>query len=365
MTDLVFPGATHNRYQHTLGAFQLMNDAVENLRQKGVNITEEEHKAVCIAILLHDIGHGPFSHSLEQVIVESLCHEQLSRLFMLRLNDEFKGKLSLAIEIYQDKYPRRFFHQLINSQLDLDRMDYLRRDSFYTGVREGLSGYERLISMMNVKDNNLVIEQKGIYSVENFLLSRRFMYWQVYLHKTVIIAEMMLIKILERARELALAGKQLPCSPALHFFLYQNISITDFRDSEVLNKFAAIDDNDIIQAIKLWTNDDDFILAYLSKCLTERKLLKIEFSNQKFDELRLENIMNELVNKLKIDKVACKYLVFSDSVANAIYDASGEKIQVLLKDQTVVDLEEASLDFNQALLSDPVQKFFLCFPSFN
>lgn len=363
MTDLVFPGAVHTRFQHALGAFQLMNDAIETLRVKGVEISEEEHRAVCIAILLHDIGHGPFSHALEQEIVENVDHEQLSLIFMNELNSQFDGKLTFALDIYQDNYPRRFLHQLISSQLDLDRMDYLRRDSFYTGVREGLSGSERLISMMNVKNDKLVIEQKGIYSIENFLLARRFMYWQVYLHKTVINAEMILVHILGRAKELARSKRLIFCSPALHHFLYTDVEQEHFKDSKVLDKFAALDDNDILQAIKVWTLEKDFVLAALSSFLTERKLLKIEFSNQPFDLSDIKIKMDKTSSSYRINTSLTHYFVYSDSVSNSLYDAHGEKIQVLLKNDEVVDLENASLDFNSALLSDPVQKFFLCYPS--
>jgi uncharacterized protein len=362
LTNLVFPGAHHTRFQHALGAFQLMNETIENLRNKDVPITPEESKALLIAILLHDVGHGPFSHALEESIVESTNHEELSLFLMKALNDKFSGELEQGIQLFQDKYNRPFFHELISSQLDIDRLDYLRRDSFYTGVSEGSIGSDRIIRMMNVRNDNLVIEQKGIYSIENFLIARRLMYWQVYLHKTVISAEQLMVKILARAKELARKKIRLSASPALAFFLENDIKKDDFNDFKILDKFAELDDSDIIQSVKLWTKSEDPVLSLLCNNLLNRKLFKNEFFTEMINEQRINDLKKLIVTKYKVSLEDSKYFVFSDSVTNYFYDVSGTKINILLNDETIVDITNTLSGFNVSILTDPVQRFFLCYP---
>ena len=362
LTNLVFPGAHHTRFQHSLGSFQLMNETIENLKSKDVIITDEESKALLIAIMLHDIGHGPFSHALEESIVESTNHEDFSLFFMKALNKKFDGELEQGIKLFQDHYHRPFFHELISSQLDIDRLDYLRRDSFYTGVSEGSIGSDRIIRMMNVRDDKLVIEQKGIYSIENFLIARRFMYMQVYLHKTVISAEQLMVKILARAKELARKKVKLSASPALSFFLENDIKKDDFNDENILEKFAELDDSDIIQSVKLWTRSEDNVLSLLSNYLLNRKLFRTEFFNNKVEEKKMSDMKTLLTKKYHLSLEDCKYFVFSDSVINYFYDISGTKINILLNNEAVVDITNTLSGFNRSILSDPVQRFFLCYP---
>ncbi|MEK7256429.1 MAG: HD domain-containing protein, partial [Bacteroidota bacterium] len=284
LSGYVYPGALHTRFHHAMGALHLMSLAVEVLRSKDVDISEEEAQSVSIAILLHAIGHGPFSHTLERTLV-TVPHEELSLPFMERLNEIFEGKLSLAIQIFKDQHPKKFLHQLISGQLDMDRLDYLSRDSFFTGVSEGVISYDRIIKMLAVKDGELVVEEKGIYSIEKFLIARRLMYWQVYLHKTVLVAEQMLVKTLERAKELALSGIRLDVSKSLAFFLYQNVSREDFaaNGEEMLRHFSRLDDYDILAALKNFTESEDPLLAWLSTCLLDRRLFKIELRNEPFE----------------------------------------------------------------------------------
>lgn len=362
LTNLVYPGAQHTRFQHALGAFQLMNETIENLRNKDIPISADESKALLIAILLHDIGHGPFSHALEESIVESTDHEDISVFLMKSLNKKFHGELEQGIQLFQDEYDRPFFHELISSQLDVDRLDYLRRDSFYTGVSEGSIGSDRIIRMMNVRNDNLVIEQKGIYSIENFLIARRLMYWQVYLHKTVISAEQLMVKILARAKELSRRRIKLSASPSLAFFLENEINKDDFNDDIILDRFAELDDSDIIQSVKLWTRSDDLVLSLLCNNLLNRKLFKIEFYNDKVGEQKMEDLKEHIVTKYKVCLEDCKYFVFSDSVTNYFYDVSGTKINILLNDETIVDITNTLSGFNVSILTDPVQRFFLCYP---
>jgi HD superfamily phosphohydrolase len=298
LSYLVYPGAHHTRFHHVLGCEYLMQQAIETLRLKGVDISSDEEEALCIAILLHDMGHGPFSHALEHSFVEGLGHEDISLLFMELLNREFKGALSLAIQVFKGEYPKKFMNQLISGQLDMDRLDYLKRDSFYSGVAEGNINVERLIAMLNVVDNQLVVEYKGIYSVEKFIMARRFMYWQVYLHKTGIVAENVLVKILDRAKYLIGCGIKLSCSKTLLVFLENDISHKTF-DFKVLEAFSKLDDYDIMSAVKAWTDHEDFILSYLCASLVNRKLPKIEMRNERFDEIYIEKIRNQVKKRCK------------------------------------------------------------------
>jgi len=288
LSHLVYPGALHTRFHHVLGCTNLMQQAIETLQSKGHEITEEEAKGVTLAILLHDIGHGPYSHALEHSIAKGVHHEELSLIFMQKLNEEFNGQLATAIEIFTNRYPKKFLHQLVSSQLDMDRLDYLKRDSFYTGVSEGVVSNQRIIKMLDIVNDELVIQEKGIYSIEKFIVARRLMYWQVYLHKTVISAEFLLVKVLERAKELANKNIELFCSPAFHLFLYNDITKEEFNKIEVLEAFSKLDDYDILGAIKVWTNHEDKILALLSTMITDRKLLKVAIQKEAFTEDDLE-----------------------------------------------------------------------------
>src|SRR5690606_2494785 len=308
LSYLVYPGAHHTRFHHALGCMHLMQKAVETLRQKGIKISSDEEQALYVAILLHDIGHGPFSHAMEHSIV-NIHHEDISILFMNKLNQEFNGQLSLAIEIFKGNYHRNFLHQLISGQLDMDRMDYLKRDSFYSGVAEGNINSERLIQMLNVVDDSLVIDEKGIYSVEKFLVARRLMYWQAYLHKTSIVAEQMLMKALQRAKELTETGITLPCGSAFSFFLENTIDQTNYDDS-VLEKFSKLDDNDLVSALKEWQNTDDYVLSRLSQMILDRDLLKIEISTEKISKERITELQTLLSQKETISAKDSKYFIF-------------------------------------------------------
>lgn len=361
LSYLVYPGAHHTRFHHALGCMHLMQKAVEVLRFKGVKISSKEENALLIAILLHDIGHGPFSHTMERSIAEDVHHEDISLLFMQELNKEFEGKLDLAIDIFQGKYPRKFMLQLISSQLDMDRMDYLKRDSFYTGVAEGNINSDRLIQMLNVVDDVLVMEEKGIYSIEKFLMARRLMYWQAYLHKTSLVAELILIKILQRAKELTLKGSNLPTSKALLYFLQHKISIDNF-DSVVLNKFSQLDDYDIVSAIKEWQFSEDFILSTLSKMVINRDLLKIRVSAEKFDKNTIEQFIEKFVANNHGSRQDAKYFIFKGKIENQAYRKDVEPIHILRKDKTIEDVAEASDQLNLKALSKPVTKYYICFP---
>lgn len=361
-TSIVFPGANHTRFEHALGAYKLMNDAVQSLRSRGVQISDEESEALQLAILLHDIGHGPFSHALENSIVPNITHEELSLIFMDSLNRQLKGRLDLAIRIFRNEYPRKFFHRLISSQMDIDRLDYLQRDSFYTGVAEGNIGSGRIVSILNVKDDELVIDHKGIYSVESFLISRRLMYWQVYLHKTVISAEQLLLKILKRAKFLADLGIELYSGTAFSFFLYSDIKSSDYNKSNILDNFAGLDDFDIFSAIKIWTEHSDKIMSNLCRRLVSRNLFKIEIADKPFINERIQQLMNEFRLKYPFSEEETAYFIFSDSVQNYFYDPEGTKINILLKDGSIVDISNNLSGFNLALPTDPVERFFLCYP---
>ena len=361
MSYLVYPGAHHTRFHHALGCMHIMQKAVQTLRFKGVTISEEEENALYIAILLHDIGHGPYSHAMEHSIVEEVHHEELSLLFMEQLNKEFDGKLALAIQVFKGEYHRKFMLQLISSQLDMDRMDYLKRDSFYSGVAEGNINSERLIQMMNVQDDYLVIEEKGIYSVEKFLVARRLMYWQAYLHKTSVVAELILTKILKRAKELTQKGTVLPCSEPLQFFLQNKISLADF-DKSVLDKFSYLDDYDVLGAIKAWQFHDDFVLQSLCRMILNRDLLKIQMSDDKHNKENLLALKNKYVSITGISDKEADYFVFKGKLKNQAYSKSSEPIRILKKDKTIEDVVEASDQLHLKALSKPVTKYFICFP---
>ncbi|MDQ7960642.1 HD domain-containing protein [Flavobacterium lindanitolerans] len=361
LSYLVYPGAHHTRFHHALGCMHIMQKAVEVLRYKGVIISNEEEKALYIAILLHDIGHGPFSHAMEHSIVENVNHEAISLLFMNKLNEEFDGQLTLAIRVFKGEYHRKFMLQLISSQLDMDRMDYLRRDSFYSGVAEGNINSDRLIQMMNVVDDVLVIEEKGIYSVEKFLMARRLMYWQAYLHKTSLVAENMLVRVLKRAKELSQKGIVLPCSEPLLYFMQHKVELNDFDDA-VLERFSQLDDTDIIAALKAWQNHNDFILSNLSKMIVNRDLLKIKLSSEKYTPEDVEDLKSKLTNFYRISQQEASYFIFKGKIKNQAYNKDVEPIKILKKDRTIEDVVEASDQLNLKALSKPVTKYFICFP---
>jgi len=361
LSYLVYPGANHTRFHHALGCMHLMQKAVEVLRFKGVSISSEEENALYIAILLHDIGHGPFSHAMEKSIVEDVHHEAISLLFMNQLNTEFNGKLSLAIQVFRGDYHRKFMLQLISSQLDMDRMDYLKRDSFYSGVAEGNVNSERLIQMMNVVDDVLVIEEKGIYSVEKFLMSRRLMYWQAYLHKTSLVAELILTKVLKRAKELTQKGIILPCSESLLFFMQNKITIATFG-SENLGFFSQLDDFDIISALKSWQKQDDFILSSLSKMIINRDLLKIKLSEEKAPPEELQALKERFALENNVSLAETNYFIFKGKIKNQAYSKEAEPIRILKKDKTIEDVVEASDQLNLKSLSKFVTKYYMCFP---
>lgn len=366
MTHLVYPGALHTRFHHALGAMHLMDLALEHLQSKGHSITKLECEAACIAILLHDIGHGPFSHTLEHTIVKGISHEKISRLLMANLNKEFNGALDLALEIFNNQYPKKFFYQLISGQLDLDRLDYLNRDSFFSGVTEGMVSSDRIIKLINIKSGNLVVEEKGIYSIEKFLIARRLMYWQVYLHKTVIAAEQLLVKILERARELATLGKELFATPALKHFLYNKIVEQDFvEDEQNLKLFTLLDDHDVMTAIKVWQQSEDFILKLLCTNLINRNLYKVEISNNQPDQNKVNQLTAKAMQHLGIDKKDARYFVFTDSINNMAYKTGNtSSINILMKDGSLQDIATASDNSNLEALSITVTKNILCYTRF-
>lgn len=361
MSYLVYPGAHHTRFHHALGCMHIMQKAIEVLRFKGISITKEEENALYIAILLHDIGHGPFSHAMEHSIVENVNHEAISLLFMNKLNEEFEGKLALAIQIFKGEYHRKFMLQLISSQLDMDRMDYLKRDSFYTGVAEGNINSDRLIQMMNVVDDVLVIEEKGIYSVEKFLMARRLMYWQAYLHKTSLVAETILTKLLKRAKDLTQKGVVLPASEALQFFMKNKVELDDFNHS-VLHQFSQLDDFDVVGALKSWQNHDDFILSSLSKMIINRDLLKIKLSSEKFSADEIQNLIEQFSKESNISQHEVHYFIFKGKIKNQAYSKDAEPIRIWKKDKTIEDVAEASDQLNLKALSKPVTKYYLCYP---
>ena len=361
MSYLVYPGAQHTRFHHALGAMFLMQRALQVLKFKKVAISEDEEEALYIAILLHDIGHGPFSHAMEHSIVENVSHEDISLLFMNQLNIEFEGKLDLAIQIFKNKHPRKFLHQLVSGQLDMDRLDYLRRDSFYTGVSEGNVNSQRLISMLNVKEDALVVEEKGIYSVEKFIVARRLMYWQVYLHKTSLVAEQLLVRLLQRAKELVGQGVDLPASEALSFFLKKSTSAIDFS-LDTLNTFSRLDDYDIISAMKSWSHAKDFVLSEISKMLLNRELLSIKLKKKPISEKKIEEKLRQAMDQHNLSREEASYFVFSGTISNQAYSMNKDTINLIRKNGKVVDVAKASDQLNIEALSEKVIKYYLCYP---
>ena len=362
MTHLVYPGALHTRFHHALGAMHLMGMAIETLRNKGHEISREEEEAVIIAILLHDVGHGPFSHALEEVIVEGISHEDISTMLMNKLNVQFNGRLTMAIDIFNGAYPRQFLHQLVSSQLDMDRMDYLNRDSFFTGVSEGVISSDRIIKMLNVKDDHITIEEKGIYSVEKFLIARRLMYWQVYLHKTVIAAEQLLAKILKRSRELALNGEPVFTTPALNHFLKKPISRDAFMNEDHhLEAFATLDDTDIMAAVKVWATDKDFVLAKLCRDMVHRDLYKVDITIEPPNKQLIATLTERAIKKYGISEYEASYFVFEDTIRNNAYKPGDGNIRILMKDGTIKDITAASDNSNLEALAKTVKKYILCY----
>ncbi len=364
LTHLVYPGALHTRFNHSLGAMHLMQEALNTLRQKGHKITKEERQGALVAILLHDIGHGPFSHALEHSIVREINHEFLSQLMMQELNRAYDGALTTGIEIFNHQYRKRFLSQLVSSQLDMDRIDYLTRDSFFTGVSEGVIGTQRLIKMLNIADDGLLVEEKGIYSVEKFLVARRIMYWQVYLHKTVLAAETMLIRILARARQLCRQGVDLFATPALAFFLNNDISKEDVEQNpEILEFYARLDDFDIFTAIKVWTDHEDRIMSMLCKAMVNRRLFRCEIQTQPFEYFYIEGIRDSIMKTLSLTEQELQYFFISESTSNYAYKYDTEVIQILRKNGRVGDLTEVSDQFGTAALTTKaVTKHFICYP---
>ena len=362
LSYLVYPGAHHTRFHHAIGSMHLMKQAIQVLRFKKVDISEEEEIGLLCAILLHDIGHGPFSHAMEHSIVEGINHERISGYFMEELNKKFNGSLTLGIEIFKGSYPRKFLNQLVSSQLDMDRLDYLKRDSFYTGVAEGNINAERLITMLTVECDELVVEEKGIYSVEKFLMARRFMYWQVYLHKTGLVAEQLLIRTLKRAKELHSGGTEIACSAALKFFIENKICPENFN-TETLRTFAQLDDVDILSAIKVWQNHQDFVLSELCKMILNRQLLKIKLKNKSIPESKVAAQLDKFKQRHGLNTYEAGYFVFSGSIANTAYDQDNQNINILKGNGKLVDVAKASDHLNLAALTKTVEKFYMCYPA--
>lgn len=358
---LVYPGATHTRLHHSLGACHLMGKALDELNAKGIEITKEEQLAARMAILLHDIGHGPFSHALEHALVEGISHETVSQLIMRRLNIELPGLLDNTISIFNHTYPKKFLHQLVSSQLDVDRMDYLNRDSFYTGVSEGVIGYDRILQMLTVQDDELLVEEKGVHSVEKFIIARRLMYWQVYLHKTVLGSEILLVNILKRAKELARAGVDLFATPALHFFLYNRVSAQDFADNkEYLEYFCELDDNDILASVKAWQLHEDKVLSLLCQMLTERRLYKVILSSEPAEDT-VRQKRAEVAALLQIEEEHLHYFVSTGTTSSYTYNINDEKIRIAMKNGEVKDISEIDNPIVNRALAGPVHKNYICY----
>ncbi len=363
LTKMVYPGANHTRFHHAIGAMHLMQKAIRILKQKGVDISEQEAMAAKIAILLHDIGHGPFSHALENTIVTNISHEDLSLLYMQHLNEEFEGKLSLAIDIFNNNYHKSFLHQLVSSQLDMDRLDYLNRDSFYSGVQEGIIGSERIINMLNVVDHHLVVESKGIYSVEKFLIARRLMYWQVYFHKTVVCSEQILIKILTRAKELSRKNVDLFCTSSLKEFLYADITMADFEsDKSTLKTFSKLDDYDIYTCLKEWQNCSDKILSYLSKSIIERKLFKVKLLDEPMNKDTISSLKHTISKKYTLVEGELDYYFITGQITNNTYKLNDSDINILYKNKTISDLISSADKSTISALTKNVKKYFYCYP---
>ena len=357
LASVVYPGARHTRLQHSLGAFYLMTEAVKSLSEKGVYIFDSEAEAVQAAILMHDIGHGPFSHVLEHTLIRNISHEDISLMMMERINREMKGLLALAISIFKDEYPNKIFHQLISSQLDMDRLDYLRRDSFFTGVTEGNIGSARIIKMLNVKDDRLVVEAKGIYSIENYLTTRRLMYWQVYLHKTAVGYEKVLVNMLRRARDLIRQGHNIFASPALSYFLRNDVTF----DEETLSIYAELDDSDIWCAMKAWKHADDKILSTLANDMTDRHLFKVEVTEARPNDEYMDQIARRIACEMNIPLSDTHYLMTLTEIGKDMYNPDDDTIGILYKDGTVRDISEASEILNVQLLSKKIRKYYLCY----
>jgi len=363
LSYLVYPGALHTRFNHSIGTIHLMKQAVDSLRIKGHDISDDEENAVVMAILLHDIGHCPYSHTLENFFIKDMTHEDLTNIFIDKLNVHYNGALTLAGDIYKNVYNKKFLHKLVSGQLDLDRLDYLKRDSFYTGVAEGAINCDRIIKMLDVVDDNIVVEAKGIYSIENFIVARRLMYWQVYLHKTVLSAENMLINILKRAKYLAKNNFNLFATPALKLFLVNDITKSDFiNNDKLIDNFALLDDYDIYTSIKVWCNSTDKVLSILSRNLVNRKLFRTEIRDFVFDSEYISNIKKKVKQEYKINDFDADFFVFTDEVKNSAYNPKTDKINILYKTGEVVDVSEASDQLNVSVLSKTVRKYFLCYP---
>ena len=371
MASVVYPGAQHTRFQHSLGAFHLMSEAILSLSQKGIFIFDSEAEALKAAILLHDVGHGPFSHVLEHTLIRDISHEEISLLMMEQINREMNGALTLAIKIFKDDYPKRFLHQLISSQLDMDRLDYLRRDSFFAGVTEGNIGSARIIKMLNVVDDRLVVEQKGIYSIENYLTSRRLMYWQVYLHKTTVAYEKTLVNLLRRAKHLAQQGEEVFATPALRYFLYNDVDAKTFEeDPQALANYELLDDNDIWASVKAWMSHSDRVLSILAHDLAERKIFRVELSEQPFDEERVRSLQQQLADVYEVSFDDAAFLISMNTIEKDMYDPSDDQIDILFKSNessndeekvVIKDISEASELFNISLLSKKIRKYYLCY----
>lgn len=361
LSYLVYPGAHHTRFHHALGCMHLMKKAIDVLRFKNIEISKKEEDGLLIAILLHDIGHGPFSHAMEHSIVNGISHEYISLKFMEALNQEFDGALGLAIEIFKGDYHRKFMNQLISGQLDMDRLDYLKRDSFYTGVSEGNINSQRIITMLNVVDDQLVVEEKGIYSIEKFLVARRLMYWQVYLHKTSLAAEQLLIRILKRAKEIHHSSYKLQANKALLYFLDHQVGVDQF-DRSVLGVFSNLDDIDILSAMKGWSQEEDFVLSHLCQMLLNRNLLKIKVKKKSIKSTLKETHIQNLMSKYNISREEAEYFVFSGVIENQAYNLDKQNIHILMKTGKIRDVTKASDQFNLKALSKPVTKYYMCYP---
>ncbi len=360
MSYMVYPGAHHTRFHHALGSMHLMTKAIHVLRMKGIEITEEEENGLLCAILLHDIGHGPFSHALEGFVLKDLSHEKLSMQFMLELNKQFNGQLETAISIFKGDHHKPFLNQLVSSQLDMDRLDYLKRDSFYSGVTEGNINSERLISMLHVVDGHLVLEEKGIYAVEKFLMARRFMYWQVYLHKTGLVAEQLLVRIMQRARELLQNGDQLAASEPLLFFLNQNEAVT--MDKTILETFARLDDVDVLAALKNWQTHDDFVLSKMCSMLLDRRLLHVKIKKQPMDQQKLNEKLQGIIQKYDLSVAEAANFVFQGEISNKAYNQKQQAIYILKKNGKISDVLKESDQLSLKALSKTVTKYYSCYP---
>lgn len=362
LTSLVFPGAQHTRFQHSIGAFHLMSEAILSLQQKGAFIFDSEAEAVCAAILMHDIGHGPFSHVLEHTLIKEISHEDISLMMMEKINHDLGGQLNLAIKIFKDEYPKKFLHQLISSQLDVDRLDYLRRDSFFTGVNEGNIGSARIIKMLDVVDDQLCVDHKGIYSIENYLTSRRLMYWQVYLHKTTVAAEKVLINALLRAKHLSREGKDVFGTPALKYFLDNDIDREWFNThEETLSYYEQLDDNDIWSAVKVWMHSDDKILSTLASDLINRNIFRVEVSDQPFTQEYIAEKRQAIADRLGVDIEDTDYFTNESMAKKDMYDINDDHISLLYNDGTLCDITQASEILNVELLSKKIGKYYFCY----